>query len=88
MEYTGTTDVDDDLFRLHFAPPEDVAATAAAGPMRRDYTFTLTPEQVVGQALEVRHARRISVHVDGVARPGALTRLKRTPRAALDLPGR
>jgi oxaloacetate decarboxylase alpha subunit len=68
MEYAGTTDVDDDdLFRLHFAPPEDVAATAAAGPMRRDYTFTLTPEQVVGQALEVRHARRISVHVDGVA---------------------
>jgi oxaloacetate decarboxylase (Na+ extruding) subunit alpha len=68
MEYAGTTDVDDDdLFRLHFAPPEDVAATAAAGPMRRDYTFAPTPEQVVGQALEVRHARRISVRVDGVA---------------------
>ena len=68
MEYAGTTDVDDEeLFRLHFAPPEDVAATAAAGPMRRDYAFTLAPEQVVGRALEVRHARQLSVRVDGVA---------------------
>jgi oxaloacetate decarboxylase (Na+ extruding) subunit alpha len=67
MEYAGTTEVDDDeLFRLHFAPPEDVAATAAAGPMRRDYTFTLTPEQVVAQALETRHARRVSVRSGGV----------------------
>ena len=67
VEYAGTTDIDDEeLFRLHFAPPEDVAATAAAGPMRRDYAFTLPPEQVVSQALEVRDARRLSVHVDGV----------------------
>jgi oxaloacetate decarboxylase alpha subunit len=67
MEYAGTTDIDDDeLFRLHFAPPEDVAATAAAGPMRRDYTFTLTPQQVVAQALETRHARRVSVRTAGV----------------------
>jgi oxaloacetate decarboxylase alpha subunit len=66
MEYAGTTDIDDELFRLHFAPPEDVAATAAAGPMRRDYTFTLTPEQVVAQALETRQARRVSVRTAGV----------------------
>ena len=65
MEYAGTTDVsDDDLFRLHFAPPEDVEATAAAGPMRRDYAFKLTPEQVVAQALEARDVRRISVRLD------------------------
>lgn len=68
MEYAGTTDIDDDeLFRLHFAPPEDVAATAAAGPMRRDYAFTLTPQQAVAQALEARHARRVSVRTGGFA---------------------
>jgi hypothetical protein len=34
--------------------------------MRRDYTFTLTPHQVVAQALETRHARRVSVRTAGV----------------------
>jgi oxaloacetate decarboxylase (Na+ extruding) subunit alpha len=67
LEYAGTTDIDDEeLFRLHFAPPEDVAATAAAGPMRRDYAFALTPEQVVAQALEAPHVRRVSVRTAGV----------------------
>jgi oxaloacetate decarboxylase alpha subunit len=66
MEYAGTTEIDDDeLFRLHFAPPEDVAATAAARPMRRDYPFTLTPQQVVAQALETREARRVAVRTAG-----------------------
>ncbi len=68
MQYAGTTDVDDEeLFRLHFAPPEDVAATAAAGPMRRDYPFALTLEQVVGRALGARNVRRVSVRTDGFA---------------------
>jgi oxaloacetate decarboxylase alpha subunit len=68
MAYAGTTDIDDDeLFRLHFAPPEDVAATAAAGPMRRDYAFMLTPQQAVARALEARHARRVSVRTGGFA---------------------
>jgi hypothetical protein len=67
VEYAGTTDVDDDeLFRLHFAPPEDVEATKAAGPMKRDYPFALGPEEVVAQALEARDARRISLSMDGV----------------------
>ena len=68
MQYAGTTDIDDDaLFRLHFAPPEDVAATAAAGPMRRDYPFLLTPQQAVARALEAQHARRVSVRTGGFA---------------------
>jgi oxaloacetate decarboxylase alpha subunit len=67
MEYAGTTDVsDDDLFRLHFAPPEDVAATMAAGPMRRDYAFTQTPQQIVEQALEAREVHQVSVTTAGV----------------------
>jgi oxaloacetate decarboxylase (Na+ extruding) subunit alpha len=67
MEYAGTTDVgDDELFRLHFAPPEDVAATAAAGPMRRDYAFRRTPQQIVEQALEARDVRQVSVRTAGV----------------------
>jgi oxaloacetate decarboxylase alpha subunit len=68
MEYAGTTDIGDaELFRLHFAPPEDVAATAAAGPMRRDYVFATTPEQIVARALEAQQARRVSVRAAGVA---------------------
>jgi oxaloacetate decarboxylase (Na+ extruding) subunit alpha len=68
IEYAGTKDIsDDELFRLHFAPPEDVAATKAAGPMRRDYPIALTTEQVVSRALEAKHARRVSLRSDGVA---------------------
>jgi oxaloacetate decarboxylase alpha subunit len=67
MEYAGTTAIDDDeLFRLHFAPPEDVAATKAAGPMRRDYAFTQTPQQIVEQALQARDVRQVSVSTGGV----------------------
>jgi oxaloacetate decarboxylase alpha subunit len=68
MEYAGTTDIsDDELFRLHFAPPEDVEATAAAGPMRRDYEFKLPPEQILAEALAARDVRRVSVRVDDFA---------------------
>ena len=68
LEYAGSIDIgDDELFRLHFAPPEDVEATRLAGPMRRDYPFTLTPEQVVAQALEARDARRVSLRAAGVS---------------------
>jgi len=68
VEYAGTTSVsDEDLFRLHFAPPEDVEATRAAGPMRRDYPLAQPPEEVVARALEARDARRISVRAAGVA---------------------
>ena len=67
MEYAGTTGVsDEDLFRLHFAPPEDVAATKAAGPMRRDYAFARTPQRIVEQALEARDVREVSVSTAGV----------------------
>lgn len=66
MEYAGTTDVDDDqLFRLHFAPPEDVAATLAAGPMRRDYEFKPRLEGMVTRALETKGARRLVVQSAG-----------------------
>jgi len=62
QEYAGTTDItDDELFRLHFAPPEDVVATATAGAMRRDYPIATPPEQLVARAFEVRDARRVSV---------------------------
>lgn len=62
IEYAGTTDIaDDELLRLHFAPPEDVAATAAAGPMRRDYAFTVRPAELMSQLLEAKEARRISL---------------------------
>ena len=68
IEYAGTTDIaDDELFRLHFAPPEDIAATAAAGPMRRDYAFTKTPQQIVEQALQTRDVRQVSVSSAGVS---------------------
>jgi oxaloacetate decarboxylase alpha subunit len=67
IEYAGTTDIpDDELFRLHFAPPEDVEATKAAGPMRRDYAFTMSPQDVVRQALEARDARRVSLRMNGI----------------------
>jgi oxaloacetate decarboxylase alpha subunit len=62
IEYAGTADItDDELFRLHFAPPEDVAATAAAGPMKRDYAFKKPLDKVIEQALETRSARYVSV---------------------------
>ncbi len=68
IEYAGTTDIsDDELFRLHFAPPEDIAATRAAGPMRRDYRFAQPLDQVIEQAFEARGARHISVQSGDVS---------------------
>jgi oxaloacetate decarboxylase alpha subunit len=68
LEYAGTTEVDDDeLFRLHFAPPDDVEATRAAGPMQRDYRFARPLDEVIVQALEARDVRRVSVRSAGVS---------------------
>ena len=60
--YAGTTSVsDEELFRLHFAPQEDVEATRAAGPMRTDYPVGGLLPEAVEQALAVRGARRVAI---------------------------
>jgi len=57
---------DDDLFRLIFTPQEDLDATAAAGPLRTDYAFRETPQELMLRALENRRARRLSLRAPGV----------------------
>jgi oxaloacetate decarboxylase alpha subunit len=60
--YAGTTDIsDEDLFRIHFAPVEDVEATRAAGPMQPDYPLSGPLPDIVEQALAVRGARRVAI---------------------------
>jgi oxaloacetate decarboxylase alpha subunit len=67
-EYAGTTSIgDDDLFRLHFAPMEDVEATRAAGPMRPDYPFHDPVNELVALALDRRHVRRLTIHSGDVS---------------------
>lgn len=60
--YAGTTHIsDEDLFRLHFAPLEDIEATRAAGPMRPDYPVGGPLPELIEQALAVRGARRVAI---------------------------
>lgn len=62
-EYSGGTTIGDgDLFRLHFAPMEDVEATRAAGPMRRDYPIRQPIDELVELALDRPHVRRLTIH--------------------------
>ncbi|HEX4110204.1 MAG TPA: hypothetical protein VHX88_18890 [Solirubrobacteraceae bacterium] len=59
-EYGGKGCSDEDLFRLHFAPPADVEATRAAGPIRTSYRFpapSLT--ELTTLALAASRARRL-----------------------------
>ena len=61
-EYAGTTMIgDDELFRLHFAPMEDVEATRAAGPTRRDYPIRHPIDDLVALALDRQYVRRLTV---------------------------
>lgn len=61
-EYAGTATIgDDELFRLHFAPMEDVEATLAAGPMRRDYPLVDPVNEIVALALDRRDVRRLTI---------------------------
>jgi len=61
-EYAGTATIgDDELFRLHFAPMEDVEATLAAGPMRRDYPLRDPVNEIVALALDRRDVRRLTI---------------------------
>jgi oxaloacetate decarboxylase (Na+ extruding) subunit alpha len=50
---------DEDLFRLQFAPPPDIDATRAAGPLRSDYPAGPTEEELVRSALEAARARHV-----------------------------
>jgi oxaloacetate decarboxylase alpha subunit len=62
VRYGGKHLSDEELLKRYLAPLEDIAATKAAGPMKRDYTFrdTLSTSDVLGEILEMKrlgHAR-------------------------------
>lgn len=59
LEYGGRNLSDDDLFRRHFAPVEDIEATRAAGPIARDYVFRDTISSAILRAMEHASARRL-----------------------------
>lgn len=62
VSYAGRADIsDEDLFRLHFAPSEDIEATRAAGPMRTSYRVSSDLPDVIERAVAVRGARSVSV---------------------------
>jgi oxaloacetate decarboxylase alpha subunit len=67
VEYAGTTNIDDDtLFRLHFAPAEDVEATRRAGSMRPDYPIPRPLGELVTRALTTRDVTTLSLRSGGV----------------------
>jgi oxaloacetate decarboxylase alpha subunit len=66
-EYGGRNLSDDDLFRRHFAPPEDIDAALAAGPVRKDYPFHASLSDLIGQAMEHPSARRLELRTAGVS---------------------
>jgi oxaloacetate decarboxylase alpha subunit len=65
-EYGGRHLSDEDLLRLHFAPPADVQATRAAGPIRRDYAFEPTVAELASMAVATRRARRVHLRTPAV----------------------
>lgn len=67
IEYGGRDLSDEELFRRHFAPVEDIEATRAAGPLRCDYPLRAELPQLIGEALERRSARRVRLSRDGVS---------------------
>jgi oxaloacetate decarboxylase (Na+ extruding) subunit alpha len=60
-EYGGRDLSDDELFRRHFAPVEDIEAARAAGPVPRDYPFTASLSDVIKQALDHSQARHLNL---------------------------
>ena len=58
-EYGGRNLSDEELFRRHFAPVEDIEAARAAGPVRRDYRFNEPLSDLITGALQHSSARRI-----------------------------
>lgn len=66
----GSGEDDDEFVRRYFAPPPDIAATRAAGPLKRDYDFSTSVDGLVRQALQTSRARRVQV---------------RTPSASFDV---
>ncbi len=58
-EYGGRDLSDEELFRRHFAPVEDIEATRAAGPLKRDYVLRDSLSDLITQAMEYPGARRL-----------------------------
>ena len=66
-EYGGKDLSDDDLFRRHFAPPEDVDAALAAGPVRKDYPLHSSLSELISEAMERSSARHLELQTNGVS---------------------
>jgi hypothetical protein len=66
-EYGGKHLSDDDLFRRHFAPPEDIEAALAAGPVRKDYPFHSSLSELISEAMERSGARHLELQTNGVS---------------------
>ncbi len=58
-EYGGRDLSDEELFRRHFAPVEDIEATRAAGPLKRDYLLRDSLSDLITQAMEYPGARHV-----------------------------
>jgi oxaloacetate decarboxylase (Na+ extruding) subunit alpha len=58
-EYGGRNLSDEELFRRHFAPVEDIEAARAAGPVSRNYKFSEPLSELITGALQHSSARRI-----------------------------
>ena len=50
---------DADLWRLNYAPPSDLEAVRAAGPLQTDYRFTPSLPDLIGKALETARVRTL-----------------------------
>lgn len=66
-EYGGKDLSDDDLFRRHFAPPEDVDAALAAGPVRKDYPLHSSLSELISEAMDRSSARHLQLQTNGVS---------------------
>jgi oxaloacetate decarboxylase (Na+ extruding) subunit alpha len=66
-EYGGKNLSDDDLFRRHFAPPEDVDAALAAGPVRKDYPLHSSLSELISEAMDRSSARHLQLQTNGVS---------------------
>lgn len=60
-EYGGRDLSDDELFRRHFAPVEDIEAARAAGPVLRDYPLSASLSDLIKQALDHSQARHLNL---------------------------
>ncbi len=60
-EYGGRGLSDDELFRRHFAPVEDIEAARAAGPVLRDYPFSASLSDLIKQVLDHSQARHLNL---------------------------